>query len=179
MPELIAPTDGAVRTASGGSCRWTARSTPWRRSCTTRSSWRVARTLSRRLAGMATPCIFVAEAVKHAKAVAGLGAGAGLVERAAAGAVALRADKGAVATDQGVLGAPSTTGSLPDGFTEAFCDVLAGHRVWQRPTAAIPGEHQRMRIPTRFPRGITRGSGRDGRDPVRTSTSARGDGDST
>lgn len=78
---------------------------------------------------------FIGEAIKHAKPVAAIGAGAGLIGPATANVIA--AD-GAVTNDHGVLTAPSVSTKLPGDFIESFCDVLAGHRVWTRPTAAIP-----------------------------------------
>lgn len=89
------------------------------------------------LAGDGYAVHFVAEAVKHAKPVAALGGSARLVERATAGAVSLSGDGGTV-TDHGVLAAESAGGTLPDGFADAFCEALATHRIWDRPTAAIP-----------------------------------------
>ena len=82
---------------------------------------------------------FIAEAAKHAKPVAALGSGVELVNRATASVITLSPDGDGVVTEHGVLGAPSATTQLPDGFVESFTDLLANHRVWSRPTAAIPG----------------------------------------
>jgi hypothetical protein len=65
---------------------------------------------------------FVAEAIKHAKPVGGLGAGRQLIEQAANGAARVAEDNGTV----------------PPEFPEAFHAALAQHRSWERPTAAIP-----------------------------------------
>jgi catalase len=81
---------------------------------------------------------FIAEAIKHAKPVAAVGAGARLVGLATANVMTLTTADGATANEHGVLGAPSATTELPEGFIDSFCDSLAAHRVWTRPTAAIP-----------------------------------------
>lgn len=138
VPELLASTNGAVRTAAGGelavdravntmaSVLYDAVVVPGGDAAVT--------TLS--ADGYAMH--FIAEAIKHAKPVAAVGTGAALVGRATANVMALAATDGAIANEYGVLGAPSARTELPEGFIESFCDLLASHRVWTRPTAAIP-----------------------------------------
>ena len=58
---------------------------------------------------------------------------------ATAGVITLSTDGDGVTNEHGVLGAPSATTQLPDGFIDSFTELLASHRVWARPTAAIPG----------------------------------------
>jgi catalase len=139
IPELLAPTDGAVRSSTGEELAvdraMTTMASVLYDAVVVASGADAASTLGSD--GYALH--FIAEAAKHAKPVAALGAGAELVGRATAGVITLSADGGAVANEHGVLGAPSARTELPDGFVESFCDLLAGHRVWTRPTAAIPG----------------------------------------
>ena len=137
VPELLAPTNGAVRTAAGEELAVD-------RAMTTMASVlydavvvpggdAAVTTLS--ADGYAMH--FIAEAIKHAKPVAAVGTGATLVGRATANVMTLAAEDG-IANEHGVLVAPAATTELPDGFVESFCDLLAAHRIWTRPTAAIP-----------------------------------------
>lgn len=80
---------------------------------------------------------YIAEAVKHAKVVAGLGEGAALIQRATGGAVTPSAEQDGWSLDHGVLTAPTAVTGLPDGFVRSFGELLAGHRVWERSTEAI------------------------------------------
>ena len=81
---------------------------------------------------------FVAEAIKHAKAVGALGAGTELVARAANGSARVEVDGDRVGEDLGVVSAPGATGSVPDEFVESFCTALGRHRAWERRTDAVP-----------------------------------------
>ncbi|MBV9143564.1 MAG: catalase [Pseudonocardiales bacterium] len=138
VPELLAATNGAVRTVAGGELTVD-------RAMNTMASVlydavvvpggdAAAATLS----GDGYAMHFIAEAIKHAKPVAAIGAGVGLVGLATANVLTLTSTDGATANEHGVLGAPSATTELPEGFIDSFCDSLAAHRVWTRPTAAIP-----------------------------------------
>jgi catalase len=138
VPELLAATNGAVRTSTGGELTVD-------RAMNTMASVlydavvvpggdAAATTLS----GDGYAMHFIAEAIKHAKPVAAVGAGARLVGLATANVMTLTTADGATANEHGVLGAPSATTELPEGFIDSFCDSLAAHRVWTRPTAAIP-----------------------------------------
>jgi catalase len=138
IPELLAPTDGSVRTAADGSL-------PVDRALTTMASVlydavvvpggiESVSTLS--ADGYAVH--FVAEAVKHAKAVAAIGDGTRLLERVATGAVRVAAAGDGVVADQGVVSAASADEQLPAGFIDAFAGAIAEHRAWQRPRAGIP-----------------------------------------
>jgi catalase len=138
VPELLAPTNGTVRTSPGGELAVD-------RALNTMASVLYDAVV---VAGGAEAVTtlgadgyamhFIAEAIKHAKPVVALGGGATLVGRATAEVMTLAATDGAVINEHGVLGAPSATTELPDGLVESFCDLLAGHRIWSRPTAAIP-----------------------------------------
>ena len=138
VPELLAPTDGAVRTSAGNEL------TVDRAMITMASVLYDAVVVGgggdtvTTLGGDGYAMHFVAEAIKHAKPVAAVGAAADLVGRATANVVTLAAADGAIADGHGVLAASSASTELPDGFIESFCDLLARHRVWTRPTAAIP-----------------------------------------
>jgi catalase len=138
VPELLAPTNGTVRTSAGGEL------TVDRALNTMASVLYDAVVVPGGAEAVATlgadgyAMHFIAEAIKHAKPVVALGGGATLVGRATAQIITLAAADGAVVNEHGVLGAPSTTTELPDGLIESFCELLAGHRVWTRPRAAIP-----------------------------------------
>jgi catalase len=80
---------------------------------------------------------FVAEAVKHAKAVAALGDGTRVLERVVAGAVRV-SDDSEVVVDQGVVSTAGGNDQLPAGVVDAFTAALAEHRAWQRSRAGIP-----------------------------------------
>jgi catalase len=81
---------------------------------------------------------FVAEAIKHAKPVGGLGAGRQLIEQTANGMARVAEDDGAVHNDHGVISTAATDGTVPPEFLEVFHTALTHHRAWERPTAAIP-----------------------------------------
>ncbi|GAA4902576.1 catalase [Streptomonospora salina] len=78
---------------------------------------------------------YVAEAFKHAKPVAALHEGVGVLEAAPLPPLRLAGDGETGVSDQGVL---THRGSDPGGFHTAFTRVLAGHRVWDRDTARVP-----------------------------------------
>jgi catalase len=138
VPELLAATNGSVRTSAGGELAVD-------RAMNTMASVLYDAVVVgggdeavTALGGDGYALHFIAEAIKHAKPVAAIGAGTGLIGQATANVMAPDGAGGAVANNHGVLAAPSVSTKLPDGFIESFCDVLAGHRVWTRPTAAIP-----------------------------------------
>jgi catalase len=84
---------------------------------------------------------FVAEAYKHAKAVAAFGAGVGLLRAAHLdAATASEEDDGedGVVVDKGVVTTTRAEDTVPDGFAEQFAALIAAHRVWERDTAHIP-----------------------------------------
>ncbi|HJT02763.1 MAG TPA: catalase [Pseudonocardiaceae bacterium] len=138
IPELLATTNGSVRTSAGGDL-------PVDRAMTTMASVLYDAVVvgggDEAVAALGTDGYalhFIAEAIKHAKPVAVIGASTGLVGQATANVMTPAPDNGSVANDHGVLAVPSAATKLPDGFIDSFCDVLAGHRIWTRPTAAIP-----------------------------------------
>jgi catalase len=138
IPELLAPADGSVRTAAGNELSVD-------RAINTMASVlydavvvpggvESVGTLS--ADGYATH--FVAEAVKHAKAVGAIGDGTRLLTRAVAGAVQVSSDGDGVVADHGVISAAGGAQELPGGFIDAFTGALAEHRAWARATAGIP-----------------------------------------
>ncbi|GAB3458375.1 catalase [Streptomonospora sediminis] len=79
---------------------------------------------------------FVAEAFKHAKPLAALHEGVGVLEAAPLPRLRLAGDGDTAAVaDQGVV---THRGGDPGEFYAAFARVLAGHRVWDRDTARVP-----------------------------------------
>ncbi len=85
---------------------------------------------ARTIAGSGPALHFVTEAYKHAKPVGALGAGAEVLR---AGGIAVPAQPDTAAGGVVVAGE-----SASDAFVAAFAEVLAGHRVWQRDTDAVP-----------------------------------------
>ncbi len=85
---------------------------------------------ARALAAAGPAVHFVTEAYKHAKPVAALGAGAEVLR---AGGIAVPSEP-----DTPVDGVIQAGETVSDGFVESFATVLAGHRVWERDTTAIP-----------------------------------------
>ncbi|KAA9152766.1 catalase [Amycolatopsis acidicola] len=79
---------------------------------------------------------FVAEAYKHAKAVAASGSGVQLLERAGVGS-RLAKDETIVVAD-GVVTTTAAADDLPGEFATAFLAELAMHRAWQRRTDSVP-----------------------------------------
>ena len=138
VAELLAPTNGALRTSAGEELAVD------RAMNTMASVLYDAVVVAGGEAAVATlgadgyAMHFIAEAIKHAKPVAAMGTGAALVGRATANVVTLATTDGPLPNEHGVLGAPSVTTELPEKFIESFCDLLAGHRIWTRSTAAIP-----------------------------------------
>ncbi|HEY0495746.1 MAG TPA: catalase [Kutzneria sp.] len=134
--ELLAPTDGLVRSADGedvladramstmASVLYDAVVVP----CGPEST----QTLS--ADGYAVH--FVAEAYRHAKPVAAFGAGIDLLR--AARIEAHLADGDSIVIDQGVVTTTRAADDLPDDFAEAVAALLAGHRIWTRETSGIP-----------------------------------------
>jgi catalase len=138
VPEVLSATNGSVRTSSGGELAVD-------RAMNTMASVLYDAVVVgggdeavTALGGDGYALHFIGEAIKHAKPVAAIGAGAGLIGPATANVMTPDGADGAIANNHGVLAAPSVSTKLPDGFIESFCDVLASHRVWTRPTAAIP-----------------------------------------
>ncbi|HEX2298590.1 MAG TPA: catalase-related domain-containing protein, partial [Pseudonocardiaceae bacterium] len=138
MPELLAPADGSVRGAGGEDIAVdrainTMASVVYDAVIVPGGPNSVAT-----LSGDGYAVHFVAEAIKHAKPVGGLGAGVLLVDRAAVGVVRIAAEGDSVVEDRGVITAADADGGLPEEFTEAFCAALGRHRAWERDTAAVP-----------------------------------------
>jgi catalase len=130
VPELLAPTNGAVRTSAGEELAvdraMNTMASVLYDAVVVAGGEDVVTTLG--ADGYAMH--FIAEAIKHAKPVTAVGTGAALVGRATANVMTLAAADGAIANEHGGLGAPSATTELPDGFIESFCDLLASHRIW-------------------------------------------------
>jgi catalase len=138
IPEVLASVDGAVQSSTG-------QELPTDRALNTMASVLYDAVVvpggaqaASVLSGDGYAMHFISEAVKHAKVVAGIGAGAELVQRAAAGAITPSTADHDWSLDHGVLTAPSAANGLPDGFVRSFSELLAGHRVWERSTDAIP-----------------------------------------
>ncbi|HEU0086163.1 MAG TPA: catalase [Pseudonocardiaceae bacterium] len=138
VPELLAPVAGAVRGAGGEDVAVD-------RAISTMASVVYDAVVVpggadsvRTLSGDGYAVHFVAEAIKHAKAVGALGAGVSLVERAAAGVVRVAGQDGSVTGDHGVISAAGADGTVPDEFVDAFCTALGQHRAWDRDTAPVP-----------------------------------------
>jgi catalase len=137
VPELLAPADGSVRTAAGHEL------TVDRALNTMASVLYDAVVVPGGIESVSTLSAdgyavhFVAEAVKHAKAVAAIGDGTRLLDRAVAGAVQVSTD-GDVIADNGVVSAASGDEQLPAGFVDGFTSALAEHRAWRRLRAGIP-----------------------------------------
>ncbi|SHF03313.1 catalase [Streptoalloteichus hindustanus] len=137
IPELLAPHDGAVRTADGDELQVDA----------------AINTMASVLYdGVVVPCgpqsvqmlasdgyavHFVTEAYKHHKAVAAFGAGVDLLDQPWA-SVQLARDDEPVVVDQGVVTSAKARNDLPAEFATAFCDALAKHRAWERSTDGVP-----------------------------------------
>jgi catalase len=79
---------------------------------------------------------FVAEAYKHAKAVAAFGVGVDLLDHL--GVTANLASGLEVVSDQGVVTSIGAENAFPSGFVDAFADEIAKHRAWERETDTIP-----------------------------------------
>jgi catalase len=81
---------------------------------------------------------FVNEAFKHAKPLAAIGAGLGVLDAARLPAVE-RADVSDAATvsDQGVVTAG--VGGDPADLASRFLEAIAAHRHWDRQTSSVPG----------------------------------------
>ncbi|GAB3429331.1 catalase [Actinophytocola sediminis] len=135
--ELLAPTDGSVRDASGADV-------PVDRAINTMASVLYDAVIVpcgkesvRALAEDGYATHFVTQAFKHAKPVGAFGAGVGLLEHAGVRGVRLATDT-AVVADQGVVTTTAAAGDLTDAFVDAFAAELTHHRAWQRPTASVP-----------------------------------------
>lgn len=138
IPELLAPVDGAVRGAGGEEVAVdraipTMASVVYDAVLVPGGQDSVAA-----LSGDGYAVHFVAEAIRHAKAVGALGAGVSLVERASAGAVRVAGEGNAVVSDHGVVSVAGNNGAVPAEFVDSFCTALGQHRAWERNTAAIP-----------------------------------------
>ena len=138
IPELLAPADGTVSTAEGGKL-------PVDRALSTMASVLYdavvvpsgpdcVQTLSED--GYALH--FVAEAFKHGKALAALGAGVPLLERAGVRGISVADEDGKVVADQGVVTWSTMQAAPPEGFAEGFVQAIGQHRAWDRSTDSIP-----------------------------------------
>ncbi|MCD0443074.1 catalase [Glycomyces sp. A-F 0318] len=135
MPEVVGLADGVVRGADGteveadkalpttASVLYDAVAVP----CGPESAASLARD------GRALH--FVAEAFKHAKAVAGFGAGLDVLR--AARVEAAYAEGPDPVEDQGVVTTTAHGGDLPAGFLDAFANAIAAHRAWGRVTDEV------------------------------------------
>ncbi|MCP2169376.1 catalase [Goodfellowiella coeruleoviolacea] len=137
VPEVLAPTDGQVRSATGEDLMAD-------RAINTMASVLYDGVVVaggaesvQALAADGYAVHFVAEAVKHAKPVAALDAGVDLLTTAGVRGVDLAAGDGVLTCDQGVVTA-RTNGVVPPDFVTELVSALARHRAWERDTAAIP-----------------------------------------
>jgi catalase len=135
VPEVVGLADGPIRSADGGTVQ-ADRALPTTASvlydavavpCGTESAAALARD------GRAVH--FVTEAFKHAKAVAGFGAGLDVLR--AARIDAAHADGAEPAEDDGVVTTAANGDDLPQAFLDAFADAIAAHRVWTRVTDGV------------------------------------------
>ncbi|MFD7847320.1 catalase [Nocardia sp. NPDC059764] len=78
---------------------------------------------------------FVLEAYKHAKPIGGFGAGAALLRTIGLSPIPPEDGLGNVG---GVVVTTASGPDIPARFADAFAEVLARHRVWQRVTHAVP-----------------------------------------
>ncbi|WP_199430116.1 catalase [Qaidamihabitans albus] len=136
LPEVLAPTDGRVRAATGEDIE----------------ADRALNTMASVLYdAVVVPCgpdsvatlsqdgyavHFVTEAYKHVKPVAGFGSGLKLLRRA--GVADELADDTGVLVDNGVVSSKAAEQSLPEEFFARLGEELAKHRAWQRRTESVP-----------------------------------------
>ncbi|MFD6949007.1 catalase HPII [Nocardiopsis sp. TSRI0078] len=132
--ELLAATDGAVRTFAGGVVTVD-------RAYTTVSSVLYDAVLvpggadaARTLAGDGVARHFVLEAYKHHKPVAAVGAGTELLAPPLPEEVTAAAVTGAVRVERGVVVSPDAGEESVAEFTR----LIGAHRYWDRPTASVP-----------------------------------------
>ncbi|WP_326595559.1 catalase [Streptomyces sp. NBC_01803] len=154
IPEVLAPHDGEIRAAGGGTvavdrAMSTMASVLYDAVCVPGGE-ESARTLGQD--GLARH--YVIEAFKHGKAIAALGAGVELVRGLGLPGLRLAADGGdgtegsagdrdgdgdsdGLVDDQGVISA--TDGARVAEVAAAFADVIACHRTWDRDSDRVPG----------------------------------------
>jgi catalase len=138
VPELLAPTDGPVRSADGDGLA-ADRALPTVASVLYDGVIVASGPESvSTLASDGDAVHFVLEAFKHCKPVGAFGEAVRLLEDAGLHEVRLAAKDDTVITDQGVVTTPEAGGTLPPGFVTSYLEALASHRAWQRPTQAIP-----------------------------------------
>ncbi|APX96231.1 catalase [Natronorubrum daqingense] len=82
------------------------------------------------------PKHFVAEAFKHYKPIAALGAGTELLEEVELPDIDIAGDGDGTVTSEGVV--TSRDGNDLDAFAEAFVDAIAQHRHWGRSPEEVP-----------------------------------------
>jgi catalase len=80
---------------------------------------------------------FVAEAYKHAKALAAFGAGLDVLRAAHLDVRLAENAADDVVVDKGVVSTTKAENTVPPQFAERFATLIAGHRVWERPTDHI------------------------------------------
>ncbi|WP_158890439.1 catalase [Amycolatopsis anabasis] len=90
----------------------------------------------RALSGDGYAVHFVAEAYKHAKAIAASGSGRELLRKA--GVAERIADGTEVVTEQGVVTTGAAENTIPDEYVDSFAAEIANHRAWDRQTDAVP-----------------------------------------
>ncbi len=138
LPEVLAPTDGLVHSANGSDL----------------AADRALATMASVLYdAVVVPCgpgsvdtlsgdgyavHYVLEAFKHHKPVAAFGEGIRLLREAGLRGVRLAAKDDTLVTDQGVITTPEAGDALPEEFVSRLTDALAGHRIWDRETKAVP-----------------------------------------
>jgi catalase len=81
---------------------------------------------------------FVAEAYKHAKAVAAFGTGRRLLEEAGLPALDGVGGDSRVVVEHGVATTSRAKDEIPDEFVDAIVETLARHRAWDRPLGRVP-----------------------------------------
>jgi catalase len=138
-PEVLGPRDGELKTADGGSLATD-------RALTTMSSVLYDAVLvapgeesAAALGEEGEAVHYVAEAVRHAKAVGALGAGVEVLRKAPLGArPALEADGADVTANEGLVVLADVGGGDLDAFAKAFADAIAAHRDFRRDASAVP-----------------------------------------
>jgi catalase len=138
VPELLAPTEGAVRAADGADVTAV-------RALNTMSSVLYDAVVVapgaesvRTLAGDGYAKHYVTEAFKHAKPVAAMGSGLDLLRQAGVEDVPEPAEADRVRVERGVVTAAAADGAPPRDFVDALTRALSQHRAWQRRTDSVP-----------------------------------------
>ncbi|NEE03605.1 catalase [Phytoactinopolyspora halotolerans] len=139
VPELLAPTDGAISTADDGTLEAD-------RAITTMASVLYDAVLlpcgpksNETLAQDGYAMHFIAEAYKHGKAIAAFGSGRHLLARCGLdGEFHQAGDDDPVVVDRGVVTSSKARSDIPAEFVAEFAAAIGRHRAWDRPTDHIP-----------------------------------------